>query len=139
MKRREKIKEWLLTIVALLVISTIILWAAFAYKKGGSVTSVGPSVIAIIILFFAVVMIKKRYTSLKKGLPAEDERSRKVMIIAGYYTFLISLWFLLALAWASDELIKFRYPSQALGAGIGGMAVIFALSWLGVNFLGKTE
>ena len=136
---KDQTRLWLLGIIALLVISTFVLWATTTYKKGSSISSAGPAVIAIIILVFAIVMIKRRYASIKKGMPLEDERSKRIMVVAGYYAFLLSIWFLLALAWASDGLIQFRDPGQALGAGIGGMAVIFALSWLSVNFLGKTE
>ena len=70
---------------------------------------------------------------LKKGLPVEDERSKKVMNVACAKAYLISIWFLLILSWMSDEIIQFRDVQQALGGGILGMAVILGLCWVYYN------
>ncbi|MFH1522706.1 MAG: hypothetical protein ABIE43_02695 [Patescibacteria group bacterium] len=61
-----------------------------------------------------------------------DERSKKIMVLAGYKAFLISIWWLLILSYVTDEfnLIEFRDTSQALGMGILGMAIIFGICWL---------
>jgi len=60
------------------------------------------------------------------------------MTKAGYYTFLISIYWLLAISWASDKM-PFRDASQAINLGILGIAVIFGLAWLFVNKWGKLE
>ena len=141
MKKNNKDKSKILAvaITVLLLISTLIIFSVTIRRQGNTSIGIGSIIIAATILIFAIFFIKRRYTSVKKGFPAEDERSRKVMLLAGYKTFLISIWYLLILAWASDEYIKFRDPSQALGMGILGMAIIFGLCWLWVNKSGKVE
>jgi len=131
--QNDKIRVWALGITVLLVVSTLILFSVTIYRKGNAATSFGSGIIAAVILIFAIVVWKRQYTSVKKGFPVQDERSRQIQVLAGYYTFLISIWYLLVLSWASDDLIQFRDPAQALGIGILGMAIIFGVCWIWVS------
>jgi len=134
---KEKKKEWfsselraaLIVVVAGLVILTFLLWSVTALKKGDILQGVFVSAIAIIILAIAIIHLKRIYGSVKKGLPVEDERSKKVMTNALAKAYLISLFWLLAISWASYNIIEFRDVSQAIGAGIAGMAVIFGICY----------
>ncbi len=136
-QNKDKLRVWTAGIVALLVVCTLILFAVTIIRNGNLVVGAISIVIAIILLVFAVSILKRQYNAVKKGFPYQDERSKKIMVLAGYYTFLISIWYLLILGWASESLIQFRDPSQALGIGILGMAIIFGLCWLWVSKKGK--
>lgn len=137
--KKDKIRVGLVGIVALLVISTLVILSITVFREGNIGVGIGSIIIAVVILVFAMSILKRQYTAVKKGFPYQDERSKKIMVLAGYYTFLISIWYLLILSWASESIIQFRDVSQALGMGILGMAIIFGLSWLWVSRKGDVE
>jgi uncharacterized membrane protein len=129
----DKLRVVLVGVIAGLVVLTMLLWSFVSLNKGDTLHGVFVMAIAIIILAIAVISLKRTYGSVKKGLPAEDERSKKVMTNALAKAYLISLFWLLAIGWASDNIIAFRDVSQAIGAGIAGMAVISGLCYLYVS------
>ena len=122
----DKIKVALTAVIAVLVILTFLLWTAAIP-------------IAVLVLVIAVIYLKRSYGSIKKGLPVEDERSKKVMTKALANAYLISLFWLLAISWASYNIIEFQDVSQAIGKGIIGMAVIFGICYFYFNMRGDLE
>jgi peptidoglycan/LPS O-acetylase OafA/YrhL len=87
-----------------------------------------------LVVAFAVFVGIKRLTSAKRGEPAEDELSKKVMRRTSSLSYYISLYLWLAIMYFSDKL---HYETHTIiGAGILGMAVIFAICWLVSNFTG---
>jgi uncharacterized membrane protein len=114
---------------------TLVLFAITAgIKRGNFLGASLIIVIALTIVVFFIGYTRRELKSVKEGFPVEDERSNKVKILAGYTAFLISIYWLLILGWASsNEWIQFRDVSQATGAGILGMAIIFGLCWLYYN------
>ena len=64
----------------------------------------------------------------RKGLPAEDELSRKLLTKASSISFYASLYYLLILGYLSDR-IKLENHSL-IGVGIIGMAILFVISWI---------
>ncbi len=137
--QKDKTRLLSMTIVVIFLTLALILFAITISRKGNIGAGIGSVIIALIILIFAAVVIKRKYTSIKKGFPIADERTKKIEVLAGYYTFLISIWYLLALSYLSDNLIQFKDPSQALSMGILGMAIIFGVCWLYLSIRGKTE
>jgi len=133
-QNNSKTKVYSRLIVGILFASTIILFAITSGVKKNNilVTSIS-GIIALTIITFFIVYTKRQLSSVKNGLPVEDERSKKVMNTAFAKAYLISIWYLLILSWASDSLIQFRDVSQALGMGILGMATIFGLCWVYYN------
>ena len=136
---QDKLRVWSVGIVALLVISTLILFSITIFKKGNTLVAISSVIIAVVILIFAISFLKRQYSAVKKGFPFHDERSNKVMMLAGYKAFLISIWWILAIGWMSEGWINFRDPSQATGMGIIGMAIIFGLCWLYYNRKGDLK
>jgi len=53
--------------------------------------------------------------------------------------YLLSIWLLLILGWASEDLINFRDVSQAMGVGVAGMAILFGLSYIYFSRKGDAE
>jgi uncharacterized membrane protein len=122
-------------IVGILLSITFVLFAITAgIKRGNFLGASLIIVIALTIVVFFFGYTKRELKSVKEGFPVEDERSNKVRTLAGYKAFLISIYWILLIGWASsNEWIQFRDVSQASGAGILGMAIIFGLCWLYYN------
>jgi peptidoglycan/LPS O-acetylase OafA/YrhL len=120
-------------IIAALVIITTLLWIFSGSGKINPVELVSLGVI-ILVVVFAIFVGFKRISSVKKGEPAEDEMSKKVMQKTSSLSYYISLYLWLAIMYFSD---KFKYEIHTvIGAGILGMAVIFGICWLVFNFRG---
>jgi len=54
---------------------------------------------AIAIIAILVIMIKQQSKGVKKGLPMHDEMSTRIKHSAGYYSYIITIYFLLAVMW----------------------------------------
>ena len=119
-------------IVGLLVIATGILFASKAVSAGDFGGAVLGSIIAVIILVFALFVYRRGNENLKKGLPLHDERSRKVMEKASSKAFYVSLYILLAFGLLSDY-VEFRDISQVTGISVGIMALLFLVFWIKYN------
>lgn len=118
-------------VITALVVITFGIYAYSSMRAGGNI---GVPIVAVIVGIFAIVAtfmyLRNRFSEAERGMPLRDERSNKVMLIAGSKTFIISIWLLLILSFLSNDMIAFEDAGQALNIGIAGMAVIFGLSWL---------
>lgn len=120
-------------ILAAVVLITTGLWIFSGSDKFKPVELVSLGVIVLVVAF-ALFVGYKRFSSIKKGEPAEDEMSKKVMRKTASLSYYISLYLWLAIMYFSD---KINYETHTLiGAGILGMAVIFGVCWLVINFSG---
>ncbi len=123
----------LVFILAALVLITTGLWFFSSSNKLNLADILGLAVI-ILVVGFAIFIGYKRLTSAKRGEPAEDELSKKVMQKTASWSYYISLYVWLAIMYFSDRL---KYETHTLiGAGILGMAIVFAICWLVFNFRG---
>ena len=126
-------KAVIVFIVAVLVLATVGLWifSSSGNFKPADIASFG---IIILVVVFAVFIGVKRLTSAKRGEPPEDELSKKVMRKTSSLSYYISLYLWLAIMYFSD---RFNYETHTIiGIGILGMAVVFAVCWLVINFTG---
>ncbi len=126
----DKTKTILMGVLSVLFIGTLLLWLGTVLGKGEVGNALILAVPAAILAALAIGVFFRNYKSVKGGFPIEDERSKRVMEKAMAKAYLISIYLLLAIGWASDDLIQFRDASQATGAGIIGMAIAFALCWV---------
>jgi peptidoglycan/LPS O-acetylase OafA/YrhL len=126
-------RSYLVFIVAGLVLAATALWllASNTQFKPYDLVETG---IIILVVGFAIYLGYKRFSSVKRGEPAEDEMSKKVMQKTAAWSYYISLYLWLAIMYFSDR-IKLENHSL-IGVGILGMAVVFAISWLVINFGG---
>jgi hypothetical protein len=137
---KDKARMIGLGILALLLFSTFALFAITVFRNGQIVESAVSLIIGIIVLVALIILLKKQQIDIKKGFPFHDERSNKVMTLAGYKAFLISIWWILIIGWSSSNgWMQFRDVSQATGVGILGMTVIFGLCWIYCNKKGELE
>jgi len=126
-------KAVIVFIVAALVLATVGLWifSSSGDFKPADIASFG---IIILVVVFAIFFGVKRLTSAKRGEPPEDELSKKVMRKTSSLSYYISLYLWLAIMYFSDKL---NYETHTIiGMGILGMAVVFTVCWLVINFTG---
>jgi peptidoglycan/LPS O-acetylase OafA/YrhL len=123
----------LVFIVAALVLFTTGLWFISSKTNTNSMELLQYGVI-IMVVAFAVFVGIKRFGSARRGEPTEDELSKKVLQKASSMSYYVSLYMWLGFIYFSDK-IKLEAHSL-IGAGILGMAVIFAICWLIFNFRG---
>ena len=97
-------------------------FSLFFSMPGNSVWLIASVAIAMAIALVAVVAASEKVTSMKTGLPLEDEFSRKATWKAGYYAFVIGLWLAIGIMFANLVLmelfklpgLEFRYAFEAL-------------------------
>ena len=119
-------------VAALLVIATLV-WGFIMPTYSGAIEYVHIGVILAVVIF-ALFFGYKRLTSERRGEPAEDELSKKVLQKTAALSYYISLYL-----WVAMLILKDRVSMDTevlIGTGILGMAVVFAGSWLYFNFWG---
>jgi len=123
-------------IVFVLAAMVVVLTALWFFSESNKITASDIAGLGVIILVvgFAVFIGYKRLTSAKRGEPAEDELSKKVMLKTSSLSFYISLYLWLMIMYFSDKLKLETHT--IIGAGILGMAVTFAICWIYFNFRG---
>ena len=125
------------TVVLFIVAALVLLSAGLWFFTNGSsfkTSDLVPIGIIILVVGFAVFVGYQRLTSVRRGEPAEDELSKKVLHKTAAMSYYISLYLWLAVMYVSD---KTDYePHEYMAAGILGMAVIYAICWLVYNFIG---
>ncbi len=120
-------------IIAALVLVAAGVWMFFSPAVSKTFDVVSLAVILLLILF-AVFAGFRRLGSARRGEPADDELSRNLTRRTAGLSYYISLYLWLIIGFLSDKL---NYETHTLiGAGIVGMAVIFAVCWLVFNFRG---
>ena len=126
-------RTYLIFIVAAFVVASVALWF-FSVKTKFQPYDLLQFGVILILVAFAIFIGFKRLGSAKRGEPPEDEMSKKVMQRTAALSFYISIYLWLAIMYFSDR-IKLESHSL-IGAGILGMAVVFAVCWLVIHFGG---
>lgn len=126
-------KAMIVFILAALVLVSTGLWFFSGTNRLNLADFAGLGVI-ILVVGFAVFIGFKKFSSAKRGEPAEDELSKKVLQKTAALSYYISLYLWLVLAYFSD---KTKIETHTVFAiGILGMAITFALCWVFFNFRG---
>lgn len=129
---KDKIRLILMVILLGTFIAGWLLWLYLDWSNTGfNKELVILSVPLLIITITTIMVIAMMYKSVKRNLPMEDEMSKRVKFKAAAYAFYISIYYLLVLGYFGDA--YFERPSQATGAGIIGMALIFLVLWVYYN------
>ena len=123
----------LIFFIAGIILLTTGLWIISSSKPVNPIEWVSFGVIFLVIVF-ALVFGYKRLTGVKRGEPAEDELSKKILRKTSSVSYYLSLYMWLILGYFSDKL---EYETHTyIGAGILGMAITFAICWLVIKFTG---
>lgn len=123
----------LLIVVSAIVLITCVLWIIESPLTNGPGNILSLAVV-ILLVGFAVFLGIKRLMSSKRGEPAEDELSKKILMKASSVSYFVSIYLWLLIMYLSDR-SKIEIHTL-IGAGITGMALIFAISWLIVYLRG---
>jgi hypothetical protein len=126
-------KAVLIFIVAAIVILAIVMSVIDSPILAGHKSALSLGII-ILLVVFAMFFGVKRLTSTKRGEPAEDELSKKIMTRASSIAFYVSIYLWLFIMYFSD---KAKLETHTLiGTGITGMALVFAICWVIIYFRG---
>jgi uncharacterized membrane protein len=132
-ERRDKARLTAIVIISLLVIATGSLFSINAFMNGETAGGFLGIIIAISILAFALLVFRRGNRDIKEGYPPQDERSKRVLEKASSTSFYVTLYFLLAIGFLSEDIIKFRDVSQATSVAVGGMVILFLIFWIYYN------
>lgn len=126
----NKIRFFLLIILMFSITSLILLWTLMNVLKNGlDLSSIVMMIASILFIIFAVYVLRKVYTSLRRGDPLKDERTRKIEKKAAALSFYVGIYWLLVLSFVIDR-FELKIPSSSVPSlGIAGMAVFFGLSY----------
>lgn len=111
-----------LVVISVLVLGTTLLW----FMNSGSQLSQAESwqfIVILLIVAFAGYIQYSRVKSVKRGEPAEDELSKKILQKASSFAYYLSLYLWVAMIVVNDR-VKMD-TEVLLGTGILGMAVIW--------------
>ncbi len=129
-------KAIVIAVLAVLVLGTMVVW----FIKSGATLNFGGSSIMIIqfvVLAFAILVVFRRLKSAKQQVPAEDEMSKSILRRGAATSYYVSLYMWLAFMFFEERIDLER--STLIGAGILGMAVIYALSWIYHSYIKKSH
>jgi hypothetical protein len=126
-------KAIIIFMVSTLVLAGMAAWALKGHVEGNTGEIVMAGVVFILVAF-AAALGASRLRSRRRGEPAEDELSKRVMARASSLAYYVSIYLWLFIMYISD---KTTLPAHSIvGTGIAGMAVVFLLCWLGVKLFG---
>jgi len=125
----DRAKAYMKMAVGLMVSFSLIFLAFWSAIPGESLQL---GIVIAIALVFAIFFVYQGYKDLrvvKAGMPIEDERSKRIMLLTSSKAYYISLYWILAVMIFSEDL-GIKTADDALALGIAGMAVAFFVGWL---------
>ncbi len=139
---KDKVRLALVTVVAAAVVVTMVLFSLTIGLKGRTLEAFAPLITAVVLAVGIIWILGREREKIKKGLPMEDERSKRVKERAGFYAFIAGVWFNLGLLWYNSLIVEeFGVPElitrHALSASILAMAIFFFIFWWYFNRKGE--
>lgn len=136
MKHWQTRKAIFLAVLAVAVLVTMIFWFV---RSGASLNLKTSSlmIIQFVVIGFALVVAFRRLKSVKQKLPAEDEMSKGILRRGAATSYYVSLYMWLAFMFFEERIDLER--STLIGAGILGMALIYALSWVYHSYIRRSH
>lgn len=128
------------TIVIFILSALVLTLSAFWFANAK--TDLNPGLmmqfgVLVMVVGLAVFIGVKRLRSARRGEPAEDELSRRIMVKASSVSFYISIYLWLFIMFFSERL---DMPNHTLiGMGIVGMTVVLVLSWAILSIRGLKD
>ncbi|MCI0504025.1 hypothetical protein L0Y65_04905 [Candidatus Micrarchaeota archaeon] len=110
-------------------------FSLFFSMPGNSLWLIASAAIAMAVALVAIVAASEKITSMKTGLPLDDELSRKATWKAGYYAFVTGLWLAIGIMFANLAMteffnlpeLEFRYAFEAMIVVPGLTFVVLAM------------
>ena len=120
-------KKTYLSIFAIIAIVVAGLWL-YQSKTDLTVFESGQYIVIAILIIFGLYFGLRKLLSAKRGEPDEDELSKKLTTKAAAISFYVSLYLWLVIMYISSE--NGYNNESTIGAGIIGMSLLFAISWV---------
>ena len=134
----DKTRFWIIATVIGMVILSVLAITVLLLSRGEVMRSLPSLAAALTLLAIAAVFLAKAYKDVKSGMPIEDERSTLNKMKAGYYTYLLTIYLLLGLAFYSDlPEASWMAPRHVAYIGIAVGAALFMGLWGWLNWKGK--
>jgi peptidoglycan/LPS O-acetylase OafA/YrhL len=116
-------------IIPVLVVSLLVIGATILWISGSEFSLPTAEIVQFIVIFllvgFGIYVAINRLRSVRRGEPAEDELSKRILQKASSLSYYISLYLWVAMIYIKDRITV--DTEVLLGSGILGMAVIWAV------------
>jgi len=113
-----------IAITLIIIIGVLVLLTTETISKNDLLQS---SFVLIIVVGFGMLVLFRRFKSIKKGESTDDELSKLILQKSSSLSFYISLYLWLIISYFSGKInIEIE---ELIGYGIIGMAIIFAGIW----------
>jgi len=134
--RKDIRKATFLAVLSVAVLTTMIYWmirseATMNLKESLMI------IIQLVVVVFAIFFAFRRLKSVKQNLPAEDEMSKGILRRTAATSYYVSMYMWLAFMFFEENIDLER--RILIGAGILGMALIYALSWVYHNYIRRSH
>ena len=129
-------KAIFMVVLAVAVIASFVVWLVnpnVAFNTQEFLMILG----LILVVGFALFLALRRLRSVKEKLPAEDELSKNIQKRGAATSYYVSIYLWLVIMYFSDKTALECH--SLIGAGIMGMAVIWALSWIYHRYIRKSH
>jgi len=103
------------------------IWTYSSMVESVTTTDILMFGVLIIVVAFAIFIGLSRLQSEKRGQPSEDEMSKLIVQKTAATSYYVSLYLWIALLFFYGH--RNSETETAIGVGVVGMSVIFALSW----------
>lgn len=114
-------------LVSILVLVAVFIWLRMS-PEGMNIYEVIEIGIIFLMVAFGLFFAWRRFSSVRRGEPVEDEMSKRVMQKASSLSYYISLYLWVFIIYINDRVDS--DTEVLIGSGILGMAIIFAFCWL---------
>ena len=133
---KDKKKLLLTKIGGVILVAAIITFLGYVFvfeaSEGLSLMSLFWLLVpAILIIAILILFLKRLSTGLKKGLPLDDEMSKRIKDRAGYLTLMISIWFMIGLMFYYNFMEELGLPAK-LARHVVVIAMMFMLVVFGI-------
>ncbi len=135
---KDKKKLLLTKIGGVILVAAIITFLGYVFvfeaSEGLSLMSLFWLLVpAILIIAILILFLKRLSTGLKKGLPLDDEMSKRIKDRAGYLTLMISIWFMIGLMFYYNFMEELGLPAilarHVVVIAMMFMLVVFGIVW----------
>lgn len=113
-----------ISITLIIIIGVLVLLTSDTISNNDLLQS---SFVLIIVVGFGILVLVKRFISIRKGEPTDDELSKLILQKSSSLSFYISLYLWAILSYFSGK-INIEVD-ELIGYGIIGMTIIFAGIW----------
>jgi len=120
-------KAIFMVVLAVAIIVSFLYWLVF-YSDKMDLKEILMIAGIVLLVGFALFLAFRRLRDVKDHTPVEDEMSKNIMRRGAATSYYVSIYLWLVIMYFSD---KSRLECHSLiGAGIMGMAIVWALSWI---------